>query len=306
MYKLKNVHEFDYWCKTLVRNILHSGKDNKDRTGIGTKSLFGHNVSIDVSKSIPITSLKKTPFKNTIRELLWFLTGSSDVNKLHSKVKHWWTPWQKEDYVIGDMYGYMIRKYKSYREYSQNPYQHDPNNKVYNVDQFKNLIDGLINNPHSRRHVISLWNPDLDNMALANCHGTVIQFYVTKDNKLDMYTHQRSMDLMLGGFVNFTSYAILLHIVAKLTGYESNIMHYSMGDVHIYNNHIQGAKELLKREPIDCDRKLFIDQDLEWDNLFYDLDKEGEDLDKDIDKIVDMFSLVDYKSHESIKLDIAV
>jgi len=303
--KLKSVltpYEFDYWCKDLIADILSNGKDSVDRTGIGTKSLFGYSVAIDVSKSIPITTLKSTPYINTIRELLWFLNGSSDVNKLHSRVKHWWTPWQKDDGNIGDMYGYMLRHYRITCFDSTS----GEDTYISEADQFKNLVDGLIHNPHSRRHVITLWNPDLDRMALANCHGTVIQFYVDKHNKLNLYTHQRSMDLMLGGFVNFTSYAILLHIVAKLTGYSPNIMTYSMGDVHIYNNHIEGAREVLNRTPIDCKRELIIDPELTFEYLEYDLSLTGDSLDKAIDKIVDKFTLLDYKCHANIKLDIAV
>ena len=232
-----------------------------------------------------------------------------NINQLHSKVRHWWADWANEKGSVGSMYNYMMRSYKSYRAtkfIKKNSEISELLNTVEEIDQFKNVIDSLINDPNSRRHVISLWNPDIENMALANCHGTVIEFYVTVDNKLNMFTHQRSMDLMLGGFVNFTSYAIFLHIVAKLTGYEANIMTYSIGNCHIYNNHIEAAEELLTREPIQCDRRLIIDPELDFESLMYDATLTGDELDKSIDKIVDRFSLVDYKYHKGIKLDIAV
>lgn len=301
-----DVSQFDYWCKELIEEILTNGKANEDRTGIGTKSVFSYQVDVDVSKSIPITTLKSTPFKNTIRELLWFINGSSSIKHLHSKVKSWWEPWVDKKGDVGDMYGYILRKYSLYNKLENMVFIGTAPNVKTQIDQFKNVIDSLIHTPHSRRHVISLWNPDIESMALANCHGTVIQFYVTEDNKLNMYTHQRSMDLMLGGFVNFTSYAIFLHIVAKLTGYKANIMTYSIGDCHIYNSHIEAAEEVLTREPIDCDRRLIVDPELDFESLHYNLSLKGHQLDKDIDRVVNMFTLLDYQSHKGIKLPIAV
>lgn len=315
--QIYTTNQFDYVAKHLINKVLAKGQDNIDRTKVGTKSIFSEKISIDLSDySIPITSLKQTPLKNTIRELLWFINGSSNVKHLHSKVKHWWTPWQKNNGDVGNMYGYMMRNYCPIYEQQaivtpDGEVSYQEGSSIY-VDQLYEVIERIKTNPPSRHHVISLWNPNLDAMQLANCHGTHIQFYI-EDGKLSMDTYQRSMDFLLGGFVNFTSYAILLHIIAHLTDLKPGILNYGIGDLHIYNTHLKAAEELLIREPIQCDRRLFIDPLLTFDSLMYELSPRSdrdmtkqEMLDRSIDKIVDMFSLVDYKYHKGIKLDIAV
>lgn len=199
-------------------------KSQQDRTGVGTRSTFGQSAYFhDISNNFPILTLKKTPFRGALHELHWFLTGSSNINDLHPSVRHWWTPWALEDGSVGPIYGH---------QYHRN-------------NQFWDTITGLKINPHSRRHVISLWNTDdIDRGVLPPCHGTVIQFHV-EDNILHLQTYQRSADLLVGLPINIVSYASLLLMVARSCGYNPGDLHYTIGNLHLYENHVEAAKHLI-------------------------------------------------------------
>lgn len=198
-----------------------------DRTGTGCRSMFGTNVTLyDIADVFPILSLKQTPFRGALHELHWFLRGSSNIEDLHPSVKHWWEPWAEEDGSVGPIYGH---------QYHRN-------------NQFWDTICQLQINPHSRRHVITLWNTDdIDAGVLPPCHGTVIQFHVDNTKTLHLQTYQRSADLLIGLPINIVSYAALLLMVAKQCGYKPGNLYYTVGNLHLYENHVEGAREMLTR-----------------------------------------------------------
>jgi thymidylate synthase len=207
----------DFEFKNLIARILNEGDEHSDRTGTGTLSVFNHSITLNVSENFPMLTLKQVYFSGVVDELLWFISGSTNVNDLPKRTQKWWRPWAEENGALGPTYG---KQYK---------------------DQLDNLIEGLKTNPNSRRHVMTMWNGvDVKNCNLPPCHGTVIQFYV-KDNKLSLSTYQRSCDTLIGYPVNVASYSLLLYMIAHICGYEPYKLHYTTGDTHIYLDHLEAA-----------------------------------------------------------------
>lgn len=218
---------------SLLRKILEQGEPKSDRTGTGTLSLFGETLRIDLREGFPLLTTKKVFFKGMAAELLWILSGSTNVADLPTYVQSWWLPWSEKDGYLGPIYGEQLR-----------------NCGADGTDQLRTVVEGLRVSPDSRRHVISLWHtPDLPHQKLPCCHGTVIQFYVSGSGRLSCYTHQRSADFLIGVPVNIASYALLTSLVAMELGLEVGELIYSFGDTHLYQNHVAQAEMQIFREP---------------------------------------------------------
>ena len=225
-----------------LRRIKNYGfKRNTDRTGVGNIFIPGISFEFNVSEEIPIIQRKPVPPKATAKELEWFIKGKTNLKDLDKSVHNWWSPWAKKDGDLGLIYGHQVRSFGKYDLDCEIP-------ELKNgVEQLKQSIELIKVDPNSRRNVITLWNPlDLKRQQLACCHGTVIQFFVEGDN-LSMFTYQRSGDMFLGVPVNFLSYTMLLYIVAKLTNKTPDKLLYTIGDAHIYLNHLEQVEEYLSR-----------------------------------------------------------
>lgn len=217
----------------LVRHVYHKGVEKSDRTGTGTRSVFGFQLRYDLSLGFPLQTCKRVPFKSMAAELLWFLSGSTNVKDLQGMGCTIWDEWADEYGDLGPVYGYQWRDW----------YDH---NKKDNIDQIKNLLSGLKNDPDSRRHIVSAWNvADLPDMALAPCHA-MFQCYVA-NGKLSLQVYQRSADVFLGVPFNIASYALLTHMLAQQCGYEVGDLVWTGGDCHLYSNHMEQAREILNR-----------------------------------------------------------
>ncbi len=220
----------------LARKVLREGCQKGDRTGTGTLSVFGHQMRFDLSKGFPLVTTKKVHLKSIIHELLWFISGSTNVKYLQDNGVRIWNEWADEKGELGPVYG------KQWRSWPL------PNGKE--VDQLKEVIDQIKTNPNSRRLIVNSWNVGLlDQMALPPCH-MFFQFYVA-DGKLSCQLYQRSADLFLGVPFNIASYAILTHLVAQVCNLKVGDFVHSFGDVHIYNNHIEQMKTQIERTPYD-------------------------------------------------------
>ena len=264
--------------KDLISKILYHGFDRGDRTGVGTKAIFGHSLRFDLNAGFPIVTVKKTWWRGIKEELAWMLMGKTNVNEISEDVRKIWIAWADENGELGPTYG------ASYRHFR------DPDTRVEGqaIDQLRELIEGLKKNPTSRRHLITLWNPlATKNCKLPPCHGTVIQFFVT-DNKLSCSTYQRSADVFLGLPFNIASYALLTHILAAECGYEVGELYYTLGDAHIYKNHIDQCVELLIREPLALPKLL-----IKGTHDMFPIDMEK-------------YTLEGYKSHGKLIGDVAV
>lgn len=276
-------------------DILHNGEERGDRTGTGTISVFGRQLRFDLRQGFPAITTKKLAWKAVVGELLWFLEGSSSERRLaeithgtsEGKVTIWtpnalapyWKPKAKFEGDLGRVYGVQWRSW-------QKPYYGD---NGYYIDQLKILIDGLKEDPNSRRHILTAWNPgELDQMALPPCH-VMSQFYVNKDKELSCHMYQRSQDVFLGAPFNYASYALLTHMIAQVCGYGVGELVVSTGDTHVYKNHIEQVKEQLTRQEFPLPKL--------WLNLEI----------KDIDKFtMDDIKLIDYQSHGPLKAPMAV
>jgi thymidylate synthase len=271
----------------ILREILDTGVDRGDRTGTGTRALFGKTMRFDLSSGLfPAVTTKKLAFKAVKSELLWFLEGSSDDNRLkelNGSDKTIWTANGEADYWkpkakfpgdLGRVYGVQWRKWQR------------PDGTT--VDQIAEVIEGIKKDPNGRRHIVTAWNPgELDQMALPPCH-MFFQFFVA-DGKLSLYMHQRSCDMFLGVPFNIASYSLLLAMVAQVTGLKQGEFIHSLGDAHIYNNHFDAVKEQISREPLPSPT-LWLNPEV-----------------TDIDSFtMDDIKLVDYKSHDAIKAEMAV
>jgi thymidylate synthase len=226
-----------------VRYILEHGEKKEDRTGVGTVSVFGYQMKFDLREGFPIVTTKKVLFDAVVWELLWFLRGSTNINddlKEHTPI---WNAWADDRGELGPIYGYQWRKWEKF--------VWDDQAKAYrkeHVDQITQAIEMIKNKPDSRRIIVSAWNvADLERMALPPCHA-FIQFYVV-NGRLDCQLYQRSADIALGVPFNISSYALLLSMVAKECGLKPGIFVHTLGDAHIYLNHIDGLKTQLGREP---------------------------------------------------------
>lgn len=218
----------------LMRHILNNGVDKDDRTGTGTRSVFGYQMRFNLADGFPLLTTKKLHLKSIIYELLWFLKGDTNVKYLNDNGVRIWNEWQDENGDLGHIYGYQWRSWPTY------------DGKF--IDQISEAIETIKHNPDSRRIIVSAWNvADIPSMALPPCHA-FFQFYVA-NGKLSLQLYQRSADTFLGVPFNIASYALLLMMVAQVTGLEAGEFVHTFGDVHIYKNHFEQACEQLTRTP---------------------------------------------------------
>ena len=218
----------------LLQHIIDNGSNKDDRTGTGTRSVFGYQLRYDLSKGFPLVTTKKVHLKSIIYELLWFLKGDTNIKYLKDNGVSIWDEWADENGDLGPVYGEQWRSWKG------------ADGKV--IDQISELINQIKTNPDSRRLIVSAWNvAEIPNMALAPCH-TMFQFFVA-DGKLSLQLYQRSADVFLGVPFNIASYALLLMMVAQVCNLEVGDFVHTFGDVHIYNNHIEQVHKQLSREP---------------------------------------------------------
>lgn len=228
----------------LIREILENGEEKTDRTGTGTISIFGTQKKYDLREGFPMVTTKKVSYDAILRELLWFLKGSTNINDDLTQHTPIWNPWAKEDGDLGPVYGYQWRRWEKFVE----DRNHKGLFKKTHVDQIQNAIDMIKNNPDSRRIIVSAWNvSDIDRMALPPCHS-FFQFYVI-NGRLDLQLYQRSADVALGVPYNIASYSTLLMMMAQECNLTPGIFVHTIGDAHIYKNHIEGLKEQLTRTP---------------------------------------------------------
>ena len=223
----------------LLTRILDEGVEKGDRTGTGTRSVFGHQMRFDLAAGFPLVTTKKIHTRSVFAELLWFLRGDTNVKWLQDRGITIWDEWADDNGDLGPVYGYQWRSW--------------PTPDGRHVDQISRLVEGIRTKPDSRRHIVSAWNvADVDDMALPPCH-TLFQFYVapseTGPGKLSCQLYQRSADTFLGVPFNIASYALLTHMVAQVTGLEVGDFVHTMGDAHLYLNHVEQARLQLSREP---------------------------------------------------------
>lgn len=258
----------------LLKLVNETGAIKTDRTGTGTKSVFGHQSRYDLSKGFPVLTTKKLHLKSIIHELLWFIAGDTNIKYLKDNGVRIWDEWADENGDLGPVYGYQWRNW--------------PNGNGGTIDQISQLVASLKNNPDSRRHIVTAWNPaDVDSMALPPCH-TMFQFYVA-DGKLSCQLYQRSADIFLGVPFNIASYALFTMMLAQVCNLELGDFVHTLGDAHIYSNHSEQTALQLTRTP----KALPIMQ-----------------INQDVKSIFDFkfedFTLVGYEADPSIKAPIAV
>lgn len=219
---------------TLLRRILDEGATKTDRTGTGTKSVFGNQMRFNLSEGFPLLTTKKLHLKSIIYELLWFLQGDTNVKYLQEHGVRIWNEWADENGDLGPVYGHQWRSWPDY--------------KGGTIDQIQNVIDLIKNHPDSRRMLVTAWNPaEVDQMALPPCH-CLFQFYVA-DGRLSLQLYQRSADTFLGVPFNIASYALLLQMMAQVTGLQPGEFIHTTGDTHLYLNHLEQAQLQLTRTP---------------------------------------------------------
>jgi len=218
----------------LLRLVKDHGVEKGDRTGTGTRSIFGHQMRFDLSDGFPLVTTKKLHLRSIIYELLWFLNGDTNINYLKENGVRIWDEWADENGDLGPVYGYQWRSW--------------PRPEGGSIDQIANLLDQIRNNPDSRRLIVSAWNPaDVENMALPPCH-CLFQFYVA-DGRLSCQLYQRSADIFLGVPFNIASYSLLVLMIAQVTGLKPGSFVHTFGDAHLYLNHLEQAEEQLTRGP---------------------------------------------------------
>lgn len=258
----------------LLSHVMEHGVRKEDRTGTGTLSAFGYQMRFDLSEGFPLLTTKKLHLKSIIHELLWFLKGSTNVKYLQENGVRIWNEWAAENGDLGPIYGYQWRSWPDY--------------KGGNIDQIAQVIESIKTNPNSRRHIVSAWNVGaLDEMALPPCH-ILFQFYVA-EGKLSCQLYQRSADIFLGVPFNIASYAILLKMVAQVCGLEPGTFVHTLGDAHIYLNHVEQVKLQLTRNPLALPQ---MNLNPERKSIF---DFEYND-----------FQLVNYNAHPHIKGEISI
>jgi thymidylate synthase len=218
----------------LLNRVLDEGVEKSDRTGTGTRSVFGHQMRFDLTAGFPLVTTKKVHTRSVFAELLWFLRGDTNVKWLQDRGVTIWDEWADENGDLGPVYGYQWRSW--------------PAPDGTHVDQLARVVEQIVNDPDSRRHIVSAWNvADIPQMALAPCHA-LFQFYVA-DGKLSCQLYQRSADVFLGVPFNIASYALLTHMVAQVTGLAVGDFVHTLGDAHLYLNHLEQAQLQLTREP---------------------------------------------------------
>ncbi|MFO8155948.1 MAG: thymidylate synthase [Pseudomonadota bacterium] len=218
----------------LLREVLEHGTEKHDRTGTGTRSVFGRQMRFDLAEGFPLVTTKRVHTRSIFHELLWFLTGDTNIAYLHENGVTIWDEWADENGDLGPIYGHQWRSW--------------PRPDGGTIDQIRDVVEQIRTNPDSRRLIVSAWNPaEVERMALPPCH-TLFQFYVT-DGRLSCQLYQRSGDLFLGVPFNIASYALLTHMVAQVTGLEPGEFVHTLGDAHLYLNHIEQAETQLARTP---------------------------------------------------------
>lgn len=258
----------------LLDHILRDGTDKGDRTGTGTRSVFGYQMRFNLAEGFPLLTTKKLHLKSIIHELLWFLKGDTNVKYLQDNGVRIWNEWADENGDLGHVYGYQWRSWPAY-------------DGTF-IDQISQAVDQIKNSPDSRRIIVSAWNvADIPSMKLPPCHA-FFQFYVA-DGRLSLQLYQRSADTFLGVPFNIASYALLLMMMAQVTGLEAGDFVHTLGDAHIYSNHFEQARLQLSREPRKLPR-MKINPDVK--SIF---DFKYED-----------FELVDYDPHPHIKAEVSV
>ncbi|MDP6909716.1 MAG: thymidylate synthase, partial [Flavobacteriales bacterium] len=216
----------------LMRHVLETGTEKSDRTGTGTRSIFGYQMRFDLSDGFPVVTTKKLHLRSIIHELLWFLKGDSNISYLKENGVSIWDEWADENGELGPVYGVQWRSW--------------PTPDGNSIDQIKKLIEGIKNNPDSRRHIVNAWNvAEVENMALPPCH-TMFQFYVA-DGRLSCQLYQRSADIFLGVPFNIASYALLTLMVAQVCDLEPGDFVHTFGDAHLYSNHLEQTELQLSR-----------------------------------------------------------
>ena len=219
----------------LLKKVKDSGKPKGDRTGTGTISIFGHQMRFDLQESFPLLTTKKIHFKSVAYELLWFLKGDTNIKYLKDNGVSIWDEWADENGDLGPVYGKQWRNWKGVDGFH---------------DQISSVIQQIKDNPNSRRHIVSAWNvAEIPSMALAPCH-ILFQFYV-QDGKLSCQLYQRSADIFLGVPFNIASYALLTHMIANVCDLKVGDFIHTLGDAHLYNNHLAQAEEQLSRSPLE-------------------------------------------------------
>ena len=217
----------------LLRHVMKNGTVKSDRTGTGTKSVFGYQMRFDLSEGFPVVTTKKLHLRSIIHELLWFLKGDSNIKYLKDNGVSIWDDWADENGELGPVYGVQWRSW--------------PTADGKHIDQIENLVNSIKNNPDSRRHIVNAWNvAEVENMALPPCH-TMFQFYVA-DGKLSCQLYQRSADIFLGVPFNIASYALLTLMLAQVCGLEPGDFVHTFGDAHIYSNHFEQVEKQLSRD----------------------------------------------------------
>lgn len=258
----------------LLKAILEEGTVKSDRTGVGTKSIFGYQMRFNLADGFPLLTTKKLHLRSIIHELLWFIKGDTNIQYLHDNKVSIWDEWADDNGDLGPIYGYQWRKW--------------PNPNGTTTDQLLQVVESIKKNPDSRRHIVSAWNvSDIDHMKLPPCH-VLFQFYVA-NGKLSCQLYQRSADVFLGVPFNIASYALLLMMVAQATELELGTFVHTIGDAHIYLNHMDQVKLQLSRELLPLPRMV---------------------LNPAVKSIFDFkyedFTLEGYNAHPSIKADIAI
>lgn len=247
----------------LLRRILDTGTDRSDRTGTGTRSVFGHQMRFDLADGFPLLTTKKLHLKSIIHELLWIISGDTNVRYLQDNGVRIWNEWAAPDGSLGPVYGHQWR--------------HWPDGKGGEIDQLAQAVETIRHNPDSRRIIVSSWNPaDLPDMALPPCH-CFYQFYVA-NGKLSLQLYQRSADCFLGVPFNIASYALLLLMTAQVTGLQPGEFVHTLGDAHLYLNHLEQARLQLTREPRPLPQMLLGGDRRElWDYRYQDFTLTGYD-----------------------------
>jgi len=258
----------------LLQYILDNGIEKNDRTGVGTRSVFGYQMRFDLQQGFPLVTTKKLHLRSIIYELLWFIHGDTNIKFLHDNNVSIWDEWADEKGDLGPIYGKQWRRWEG------------KDGKV--IDQLSWVINEIIKNPNSRRLIVSAWNvAEISEMKLPPCH-VLFQFYVA-NNKLSCQLYQRSADVFLGVPFNIASYALLTHMIAQVTGLQVGEFIHTFGDVHLYLNHIQQAKLQLSREPFALPQLKLNPNVKNIDDFKF----------EDIE-------ILNYQAHPSIKADVAV
>lgn len=258
----------------LLRHVLDQGRPREDRTGTGTKSVFGYQMRFNLEEGFPVVTTKKLHLKSIIHELLWFLTGDTNVKYLQDNGVRIWNEWADENGNLGHIYGYQWRSW--------------PTPEGNSIDQITQLINNIKTNPTSRRLIVSAWNVgDLDKMNLPPCH-LLFQFYVN-EGRLSCQLYQRSADIFLGVPFNIASYALLTMMVAQVTGLKPGDFVHTFGDAHIYNNHFDQVKLQISRTPFPLPQ-MKINPDVKSIFGFK----------------YDDFELVNYQCHPHIKGEVSI